>query len=72
MDDLISVPFSACFWCRVSAPPLAPGAASVIDRETFSILDLFFHSMFDVRRSFLSKFHTSVQVSARRFLLSET
>jgi len=31
---------------QVSAPPLAAETASLIKKETFSLLHLFFHSMF--------------------------
>jgi hypothetical protein len=36
---------------QVSAPHLAAGAASLIEKETFRLLHFFFHSMLDVGRS---------------------
>jgi hypothetical protein len=77
MDDLISMPLFCV--SLVSGVSAASGLKNdQFDRKrniqsfTFILSFDVGRSMFDVRCSFLRKFHTSVQVSIRRFLPSET
>ena len=79
MDDLIPVPFFACFWCQVSVFSTASGLKSgQFDRkrniQSFTFVFSFDvgRSMFDVRCSFLSKFHTRCQFACFSFLKPDT